>query len=54
MIGLGADLGLATLPAVTAIARETLGWSAERAAAEAGAYIAATARYLDPAAVSAR
>lgn len=54
MIGLGADLGLATLPAVTAIARETLGWSAERAAAEADAYTAATARYLDPAAVPAR
>lgn len=54
MIGLRADLGLATLPAVTAIARETLGWSAERAAAEADAYTAAVAPYLDPAAVSAR
>lgn len=54
MIGLGPDLGLATLPAVTAIARETLGWSAERAAAEAGAYTAATARYLDPGPARAR
>jgi hypothetical protein len=39
---------------VTAVAGETLGWSAERAAAEADAYTATTAHYLDPAVVPAR
>jgi glycerol-3-phosphate dehydrogenase len=44
MIGLGPDLGLESLFAVVAVAKESLGWSEERAAAETADYRAMAAR----------
>ena len=38
MVGLGADLGLRSLPGAIAVARQHLGWSAERAQVEEAAY----------------
>ncbi|MCL4722358.1 MAG: glycerol-3-phosphate dehydrogenase/oxidase, partial [Gammaproteobacteria bacterium] len=49
MVGLGADLGAAALPAALAVARRHLGWSAARAQAEATAYRAEIALFRPPA-----